>query len=610
MTSYAAAQQRFSQLYQRHWYAIQIVIIALAGLVLYSNTLHVPPVLDDSLLFGYEKIALAKILLHGGSRRLTDLSFAIGSRWHGTHVAGFHAVNITIHISAAITLYCVVSLLLRQLSPPQPDRPEHLFVERFVPFATALLFVSHPLQTQAVTYVIQRYTSMATLFYLLSVLSFILCRRAMTSSGSPLVATGMAALTLLAGIVAFGSKQIAYTLPIMLLFIEALCFRGQLFSKRFYLTCAALLFLILCAGWFRWHESSWHDVIFDLNRATTEDQTASRTTYAFTQSRAVVRYLKLLCLPVDQSFMHDITVSRTLMSLPLLASLALHTLLLTLAYRFSRATATQGAELRWALRRLTATGIIWFYVTMAVESSFFPIRDLFFEHRAYLPSAGFFLVMTTSFALLTRHRQKAAWLTLGIVIMLLGGMTIARNRVWQSPLTLWQDTVRKAPNNGLAIASLGGAYMGEHMPEKALPLYIRALAKNANLQVFHVGEALQELKVESYRFTTGREIIFPEDGRMRTQMDRASQKSYEVVTSNTLGLAHEYLGDDNTATIYYRQSLMGNPDYDKAWYNLGLLASKSGNQPQALHALSELRRLASPLADRLAAAPSFHAAPP
>jgi tetratricopeptide (TPR) repeat protein len=610
MTFYATAQHRLTPFFHRHWPAIQIAIIILVGISLYSNSLHVPPVMDDSQLFGIEKVKWSKILFHGGARRFTDLSFAIGSRWHGTQASAFHAVNIAIHISAAVALYWVVSTLLRHLYDTQSDRAEHHFTERFVPFATALLFVSHPLQTQAVTYVIQRYTSMATLFYLLSVLSFIHCRRAMTSSGSSVVTYGMAALTILAGIVAFGSKQIAYTLPVMLLFIEALCFRGQLFNKRFYLTCAALLFLILGAGWFKWHESSWHDFIFDLNHATTEDQTASRTTYALTQSRAVVQYLKLLCLPVGQSLLHDFTVSRTITSPPVLASLALHMLLLSLAYRFSRAAAIPGAELLWALRRLTTLGIIWFYLTMAVESSFFPIRDLFFEHRTYLPSAGFFLAIISSFALLLQHRQKMAWLALGIVIILLGGMTIARNRVWQTPLTLWQDTVHKAPDNGLAIANLGGAYMGEHQPEKALPLYLRALTKNANFQAFHIGEALQDLQVESYRFTTGREIIFPEDGKMRTQMDRISQKNYESVTCNTQGLAYEYLGDNSVAVNYYQQSLVINPDYDKAWYNLGLLASKTGNQPQALHALSELRRLASPLADRLATAANFHAAPP
>lgn len=589
------------ELFSRYWRTIQLLILIMLGITLYANSLNVPFTLDDSGLIGIDTSNILNILTHGKSRRVVDFTFAINHLLHGSWPYGFHVVNTAIHISATLALYFLTATMLDATTPPATATAEQRFRSRFVPFAVALLFVSHPLQTQAVTYIIQRYTSLATLFYLLAVLAFVRLRLPTAHSYSVVRRATLICIIIICGILAFGSKQIAITLPITLLLIEAVMFRGRALNKRFYQTCAALMLVVICAAALHWHNSSWHDFLFDLNQLTSEDPLSSRTTYALTQTRVVVRYLGLLFFPIGQSLFHDFSLSRTLFSLPVLAALSLHILLICSACLLIAAARKPQLQKHAPLLQMAALGILWFYVTLAVESSFIPIRDIAFEHRLYLPSAGIFMTTACLLALLCQYRRRtSAWFILTLTIITLGSLTIARNRVWQSPLALWRDTVAKAPTNGLAVANLGGVYISLNQPEKALPLYVQAVRLNARFQVFHVGEALKLLGMDPARFTSGKEILFP-GGKASPYMNPALQKKYEVAAHNALGLGYEHLGDLNSARQCYEHSINLDPDYDKAWYNLALLAKKSGDTALANLAVQKLASLHSPLATSLAA---------
>lgn len=583
---------------------IHIVLIMLVGVIAYANTMNVPLTMDDANLFSYDSLNIYETLLNGGFRRITDITFIINSKIHGLQVTGYHLVNLTIHLLASAVLYSLVSHIISSLHVVYKLKEDTPFVRQFVPFAVAILFVSHPVQTQAVTYIIQRYTSLATLFYLLSALSFLKYRLETEKNGSRIHAFLWAGASLTAWLLAMGSKQIAVTLPLILFFIEMTLFRGRFINKRFFLGCGTVILIVLCAGVAKWYDSSWYDFLYDLNRATSEDHTASRTTYFLTQTRVVATYLRLLCLPVGQSLLYDYPIHRTLLSAPVIASLATHILIISTAFvLFTRSQKNLSSQdqLRGALQRLASLGIAWFYVTLSVESSIFPIRDVIFEHRIYLPSIGFFMTVSAIIALITLHRQMAAWSIIAIVCIVLTGMTISRNRLWNDTLMFWQDTVKKAPDNGFAMANLGGAYLARDMPEKALPLFVRAINMNAPFQAFQLGEALIRLNIDRSRFTTGRELLFTKEATASNRIDRVNLMRYEAAIRNNLGLAYEYLGEPDNALRCYIRSTKINPAYDLAWYNLGLLSKKSGDREQAVNALAQLNKLNSPLAESLAA---------
>lgn len=592
---------------------VHIVLLLLVGSVVYSNSINVPFILDDHYSIDYYgKKDLAAHVLHGSSRRVADITFALNYRLHGLHVSGYHIANLAIHISSAILLYFIIvsamSALRVSFSGKGRTAEAAGSLEAFIPLAAALLFVSHPIQTQAVTYIIQRYTSLATFFYLLSALAFLRARLAVEVGAPRWKPWFLMSGTVVAGLLAVGSKQIAVTLPLMLFCLEIFLFRGRLINRRFYMIVGGVAVIVLALVLFKWHGSSLDDFLYDLRHATAENLHASRTTYFLTQTRVVATYLGLLCLPLGQSLVHDSPIYKSIFAVPVMASLALHLFLLATAailFRMSGRNLQSGELLRGVFQRLASLGIIWFYIAMSIESSIFPIIDIIFEHRIYLPSVGFFMTITACAALFFQGRRngvKEVSLLLAVVCISLGGMTIARNRVWNDALTLWQDAASKAPNKWLAQANLANQYLARNMPLKALPLFIRAIELNPGL--FHltkvnIGDTLKALNIFESRFTTGVEYISPGGPFGSGTLDYRNLARWEGVISNNLGLSYEYLQQTDKAMNAYKFAVTINPVYDLAWYNLALLAARLGDAGLADEAAGKLKAINPALAGHL-----------
>ncbi len=590
----------------RHrWSALCVALIAIAGAVVYSNSFNVQFIMDDHPVISlYGPMELLEIILHGGMRRTADVTFSLNHHLHGTEVTGYHLVNLIIHNAAAITLYFFTGTSLGVLLANREQTPERsVFIERFMPLAVALLFVTHPVQTQAVTYIVQRYTSLATLFYLLSALFFIKFRLSRNEGDGPRRTGLLACACLISGILAVTSKQIAFTLPLMLIFLELFLFNGRMLNRTFYAVCGTLLFTVLAATLATWHDRPLADFLTSIDHATSEDNLTSRWTYFLTQTRVVAAYLGLLCLPVGQSIFHEVPEYTTLFSLPVICSMILHISLAAAAvvfYRISKRHLTIGNKNYGALLRITALGITWFYVSMLVESSIFPITDVMFEHRIYLPSAGFFLAVLSCLALIAeryRHLTSAVWVLFVLVSITFGGMTLARNHIWSDSMRLWQDTATKAPNKDLVLTNLAGEYMKQNMHHKALPLFVKALETSPYYMTttkVYLGLTLQYLDIDGSRFTTGEEIVNIRELKGRAELGKADEFKLQSVMYNNLGLAHEFLGNPTKSKEHYRSALKYNPDYDLAWFNLGLLAAAEGDKGLGISALTQLKRLKSP----------------
>lgn len=577
----------------------------LVGTAVYSNSLHVPFVLDDNYslsFFGSSRIR--DLLLHGSARLVTDVTFALNHYVHGLQVTGYHITNIAIHLATAITLYAFVHAAITALRGTEALK-EPTFVEQFVPFATALLFVCHPLQTQAITYIIQRYTSLATLFYLLSALAFIRSRCAFEQGDNRRKTWLWGSTSLVAAVLAVGSKQIALTLPLMLILLEYILFRGRLLNRRFFIACGALFMLVPSVVLYEWHHGTLDNFLYDLRHATSDNLFMSRTTYFLTQTRVVATYLRLLFVPINQNLIYDYPIYSSFFSAPVLASLALHGSLITAAVIFLRMSGHKLSPADWSrgvCLRLAALGIAWFYIALAVESSILPIRDVIFEHRVYLPSAGFFMTITAMTALALGHRHasmKAAWALLVLSSLVLGSMTIARNLIWSDSLTLWQDTAQKSPNKGFVLANLAAEYLMRNMPDKSLPCFVRAIETAPNLDFrarIGVGLSLKALNIYGSRFTTGQEYILPGGTLNGGVLDFRYYSKWQSTISNNMGLAHEYLGEQEKAWSAYQDAVRVDPAYDLAWYNLALLASRRGDKGHVDEALGHLKSINPALA--------------
>lgn len=585
---------------------LPVIVIVLAGIVAYANSFSVPFVLDDFYTIEFMgRKGVGYLLLHGSARRIADATFALNFGLHGLSVFGYHVVNLAIHLAAALVAYYTVHALLSaaQFSfecASKQNSGEQEFISH-LPLIVALLFVLHPLQTQAVTYIIQRYTSLAAFFYLLAILLFLKGRLQLAYGGSRFRLTLLFGGCMVAGLLAFGTKQITLTLPLMMVAIEAFLFRGRLLNRRFAMACGVLLLLVCAVILFIWRNSSVADFLFDLRHATSEDLFFTRTSYFLTQLGVVAAYLRLLVMPTGQSLVHEFPIY-TAVSAPVIVFFLLHCALWFLAvqlFRLSRRNLLNEKKETALLQRLASFGVVWFYLALAIESSIFPIRDVMFEHRVYLPSVGFFILIVTVLLLAVRQWRLSVnviWSVLIALLVVLGSLTIARNRVWNSSMLLWQESAAKAPNKWLAQANLAGEYIEHGMPEKALPLLIRALELNPGLfirtKVF-IGETMKRMHLFEGRFTTGEEFILPGGPAGSGELNYAFITRWDATINNNVALAYEYLNQPLKARQAYEAALAMDAGYDVVWYNFGLFSIHNGDLFKARLALSRLKVLHS-----------------
>jgi len=498
---------------------LHLFVICVVGALIYSNTLTAAFQFDDRLNIVDNLLIrdMGNLWPPTGARWFGTLTFALNYQLGGLNPLGYHLVNICIHILSALAVYFFVLLTFR--TTYFNNRKVAAVSDAWFACACALLFVAHPLQTQAVTYIVQRFASLATLLFMLSLDIYILARlTSVTGHSTPSSARTVRphwirwflyALSVLCALLSLKTKENACTLPVVLLIYEVM-FIGGITTlttplKRRWRSLVPLAGLAL-AGILYSINRYGLATLLDKLRATNE---ISRHDYLITQFRVIVSYLRLLFFPVGQTIDHHYRVYTSLLEPAVLASLSLLILLLAAAlylYRLSR----QGSS----YLRLISFGILWFFVTLSVESSIIPIIDVMFEHRLYLPSIGAILAVTAlcAFALeksslkLGQTRIAAAGILAGVVIVL-ACAAHERNKVWKDELTLWTDVIAKTPDNPRGYNMLGSYYQATFRIYDAINCFRKALEVdgsyaearsnlgNAYIQTGRIDAGLNELMI-------------------------------------------------------------------------------------------------------------------
>ena len=505
--------------------ACHLLIIVLLGALIYSNTLTASFQFDDKLNIVDNQVIrdIGNLWPPFGARWFGLLTFSLNYLAGGLDPFGYHLVNICIHILTALSVYLFVLLTLR--TPYFRNFSSTIISQSWFAFVCALLFVAHPIQTQAVTYIVQRFASLASLLFMLSLDFYILARLDATNSrpGPPAgrfrFLRSRVLLYAAAGIFALLSlktKENAYTLPVVaamydLMFISGLSAAFAAVRKR-WRAAASLSALALAALVF---VNSRYGLLalFDRLKATNE---ISRHDYLITQFRVIVTYIRLLFFPTGQTIDHRYRVYHTLLDPEVIASLALIVLLAGAAVYLYAHSRNGNRYLR-----LVSFGILWFFITLSIESSIIPIIDVMFEHRVYLPSTGAILAVAAAvvYALeisardRIRVRVSAACLLVALVTMLAYAAHV-RNTVWRSELTLWTDAIAKKPLNPRAYNMVGIYLQANFRIYEAIDYFKKALEVdnsyaearsnlgNAYILTGRVDEGLNELMItaRSHRF--------------------------------------------------------------------------------------------------------------
>ena len=448
-----------------------LVIFCCLTFIIYSNTLNVPFVFDDRINISdnppirINELTVSNLLDAAfkspvPNRPLANLSLALNYYIHKYELPGYHIVNIVIHSFIAIILYFFSLLTFRT-----PAIDSTIKRPGIIAFGAALIWLSHPLQTQSVTYVVQRMNSMATMFYLLSMLFYVSARFSLSMKKKIALFTGCA----LSGMAGFWSKEIVITLPLFLLVYEFFFFqdldKNWLRSKSFIFPAI----IIVLIGFIMIGDNI-DSIVLGYN-----DRQFSLEQRLLTEPRVLIFHISQLFFPAPfrLNLFHDFPVSTSIIQpLNTLFSIAAMAGLVGLA--------------GWLAprRRLLSFGIFWYLGNLFLESSVIPL-EIIFEHRNYLPTT--FLCLAFSLMLykaLTLIRLKPlAPIILYLLIMTLSYGTYDRNRDWRNEEALLIDCLGKAPNVARTQASMGYVLMWQWRLDEATRRFQIALRLNPTIEI-------------------------------------------------------------------------------------------------------------------------------
>lgn len=405
--------------------------------------------------------------LHPGNlyRPLACLSFALNYYFGGVNPPGYHLVNLGFHLATAFALF-LLSVRILSFARIRGETTENSPDIFSIALLGTILWAIHPIQTQAVTYIVQRMAVMAAFFYLLAMLCFLKARTAETFREQ----CQYTVFCLFCFLCALGSKENAIMLPFTLMLMEWCFFRkgGSGFLRRpftWILVCLVVIAATICVvkaggGLIKGYDS----------RPFTLYQRL------LTEPRVLLGYLTQILLPAPERFSitHDITVSTSIFhpwtTLP--AVLVMTGLIF-------------GALLAAPIYPVAAFSVLFFFLNHVVESSVLPL-ELVFEHRNYLPSLFLFLPIAASLLrLIAKSKKKSPvfHLILGLTIILmivsLGLSTYMRNSAWATERSLWADAARKAPNSIRPLVTLGIEYGWKENPSPIDHDYAIALFRKA-----------------------------------------------------------------------------------------------------------------------------------
>jgi len=546
------------------------VILVAGAIAVYRRTFSVPflfddaaAIVDNATIRHWSTAWWPPINTTASGRPILNLSLAINYAVSGTAVWSYHALNLAIHVWAGLTLFGIVRRtlgLVGRVIPNPPlsvsdpsdrrvkDNAPYLANATLLAFFAALLWTLHPLQTESVTYIIQRAESLMGLFYLLTIYCFIrgICAERADASGPragrvPGVWFVCAVVTCLLGM---GTKEVMVTAPLIVLLYDRTYVGGsfrEAWRRRWGLhlalvtTWLPLAGLVASAGW-------------DRNGASGFNVGISPWTYWLTQFEAVARYVWLSVWPHPLVFEYGTFWGNRPTEV---APYVLVVVVLAVAVLFA---------LWWR----PAVGFLgaWFFVILA-PTSVMPGRvQMIVEHRMYLPLAAMMTLAALGVHAVVRRRS---WMVVAALALGLGLVTARRNEDYRSELTIWSDTVAKRPRNETAHYNLGLAW--SQVPgrlDDAIAQYQAALRLQPDFAEAHNNLGLAWSQVP------GRlnDAVAEYEAALRLQPDSAE-------AHNNLGLAWSQVpGRLNDTIAEYEAALRLRPDSAKAHNNLGSAWSK------------------------------------
>jgi tetratricopeptide (TPR) repeat protein len=546
---------------------LTLLFMTLLVFLIYSNALRGPFTFDDLQnirdnphirvnRLTFDPILGAAFDSPSSNRPIANISFALNYYFDHYDVLGFHVVNLLIHMMTGVFLYLFAKTTLSL--PTLRSKHE---APGWIPLVAVLIWLVHPLQTQSVTYIVQRMNSMAAMFYVLSLLFYAKGRLAEKKRKKWALLGGC----ILAGLLALGSKEIAVTLPFFIFLYEWYFFqdlswswlKGHSLALGGLMVLFAIMALVYLDG---------HPLQRILSTYAARDFTLTQR--VLTEFRVIISYISLLIFPHPSrlNLDHDFPLSHSMVD-PLSTVLAIGAIaaMIALAIRIARK------------QPLLSFCVLWFFGNLVIESSVIGL-EIMYEHRTYLPS-----MLVSLMAVTVAHRYiKRKWLGIGIlsvVVVVFSVWTYERNEVWRDDVSLWRDCVQKSPNKARPYYNLGVAVVGRGTVEEAIGHFSKAV----------------RIKPDYAEAHNNLGVVLKKQGRLKEAMDHYLEavaiKPDYVEAHNNMGVVLKTQGRVTEAMNHYTEALRINPDYTEALNNLGNVLKSQGRLQEAIGHFSKAIRI-------------------
>ena len=515
---------------------VLVVVLILSVVLVYSNTLHGPFQYDDnSDILENQSIRhlwpLIDVFYIPGSgfltRPIANLSFALNYATGGINPFHYHLTNLGIHLSASLTL---LGVMRRALSL---ENLRDKFYGRIstISLITAGTWALHPLQTESVSYITQRYESLMGFFVLLTFYAVL----RMAEDNSPLLWAMVATISCF---LALGSKEVAVSLPFLVLLFDRTYLTG---SFRGAWTKHRTLYLGLLLAW----------CFFALIQLCSASRSFAGFglgmpwwRYALNQPAVILHYLRLSIWPYPLNFDYFWPAAKSWSQL---------------APGFIAIIGLLGFSI-WACVRkpMLAFLPITFFFILAPTSSVMPILDLAVEHRMYLPLAPVIVLIVLSGYCITEKIKQTKYkdykiskyiviATIAASISSLAALTYLRNEDFQDPLDLWRDAVAKAPDNPRAHHNYAQSLSNANYNLEAIRQFSLAINLAPDMPLFRSNYGITLAKVGLYKDSL-------EQLRMAIKLEPTNFKYYI-----NLGFILIAKGSLDNAVICFNEALAINP---------------------------------------------------
>lgn len=483
--------------------------------------------------------------------------------------------NVVIHVVNSLLVFALIMLLLAGWV--RQGRLMH-GSSVFISVTSALLFLVHPLAIESVTYIVQRFTSMGTLFYLLGLCLYFGGVQSVTATRSLALRLSGAGV-LLAGML---TKECTFTAPLIAVMLDVVVrgstLRGALRRAVPLLVLLPVIpVLVLLVSWAQ--NGGDFSLQHAVNLTNLKDEPWSHWHFLLTQLTVIVEYMRLAVWPTGLNLDPEWPLYRSITDGPVMAAIGWIVVLLGCsfaAYRLFR---------REPRAALVFAALIWFFTTVFISSGLVPLPDLKAEHRSYLPSIGLFVIVACLLDGLRRWRPSR-WAA-GLLVLVAAGalslVTVRRNELWRTQITLWEDTAVKSPNKPRVWGNLGCAHFEVGNVDQAIQYLTTSIAVEPAYQIGNLNLALALNAAQ--RHSEAIDVL-------AKFLKRAPAAGHNPEIRCALALALSGVGRNDEGIVLLREVVEVIPTHRLAQLALGLTYKAAGDRDAALHHLKVASGLA------------------